>query len=71
MPIPQKIVRWQPVQYVLNKIPGRSGGGTRTGRNKNSNFSEQPRSNMDGSDLPNSSDPNKGSTDLSNVATIG
>ena len=71
LPIPQKIVRWQPVQYVLNKIPGRSGGGTRTGRNKNSNFSEQPRSNMDGSDLPNSSDPNKVSTDLSNVATIG
>jgi len=71
LPIPQKLVRWQPVQYLLNKIPGRRGGGTRTGRNKNSNFSEQPRSNMDGSDLPNSSDPNKGSTDLSNVATIG
>jgi len=73
LPIPQKLVRWQPVQYVLNKIPGRrGGGGTRSERNQNSNFSQRPpHSNLDGSDLPNSSDPNKGPNDLSNVATIG
>jgi len=74
LPIPQKLIRWQPVQYVLSKIPGRrgSGGSARTARNQNSNFSQQPpRSNMNGSDIQNSPDPNKGPNDLSNVATIG
>merc|ERR1719158_92883 len=57
-PIPQKLLQCKPVQYICIKL--------RRGREKATNL----RSNRE-SDVPKSSDRNKGPHDLSNVATIG